>query len=85
MEIVFTAKAMEDLDYWKKSGNKLVLQKIRSLLESTLETPFIGIGKPELLKFELAGCWSRRINQEHRLIYEIDAERILVLSCKGHY
>ncbi len=85
MEIVFTAKAMEDLDYWKKSGNKLVLQKIRSLLESTLETPFIGIGKPELLKFDLAGCWSRRINQEHRLVYEIDAERILVLSCKGHY
>ena len=76
---------MEDLDYWKKSGNKLVLQKIRSLLESTLETPFIGIGKPELLKFDLAGCWSRRINQEHRLVYEIDAERILVLSCKGHY
>jgi toxin YoeB len=85
MEIVFTAKAMEDLDFWRKSGNKQVLQKIRSLLESTAETPFIGIGKPELLKFQLNGCWSRRINQEHRLIYEIDSDRIIVLSCKGHY
>jgi toxin YoeB len=85
MEIVFTAKAMEDLDFWRKSGNKQVLQKIRSLLESTVETPFIGIGKPELLKFQLNGCWSRRINQEHRLIYEIDSDRIIVLSCKGHY
>ena len=85
MEIAFTYKAKEDLNYWKQTGNKVVLKKIRTLLESTSETPLNGIGKPEQLKYDLTGYWSRRINQEHRLVYEVLSEKILVHSCKGHY
>jgi len=85
MEIEFTLKATEDVEFWKKSGNKVVLKKIRNLLDSIQETPFGGIGKPEQLKYEWAGYWSRRINQEHRLIYEVLSQKIIVHSLKGHY
>jgi toxin YoeB len=61
MEIEFTLKAKEDVDSWKKSGDKIILKRIRSLLESLTETPFKGIGKPEQLKYEWKGYWSRRI------------------------
>jgi toxin YoeB len=67
------------------TGNKVVLKKISSLLRAILENPFSGIGKPEPLKHQLTGCWSRRINQEHRLVYEILDGRILVHSLRGHY
>lgn len=85
MEIEFTLKAEEDVDFWKKSGNKLMLKKIRKLLENIEENPFEGIGKPEQLKYDWIGYWSRRINHEHRLIYEVRNNRILVHSLKGHY
>ncbi|WP_316806061.1 Txe/YoeB family addiction module toxin [Pedobacter agri] len=71
MEIEFTLVALADLNYFKKSGNQSVLKKIRNLLESIQSTPFDGIGKPEALKYEQSGNWSRRINKEHRLIYEV--------------
>lgn len=87
MEIIFSDQALEDIDYWKKSGNKLVMNKITSLLEDILEHPFTGIGKPEPLKYDLAGYWSRRINQEHRLVYSVhdDMIEIYVLSMRYHY
>lgn len=85
MEIEYTLQAREDLAYWKKVNNVIVLKKIRKLLEVIIETPFEGIGKPELLKYNLAGCWSRRIDREHRLIYEVNDDLITVLSMKGHY
>lgn len=85
MEIELTLIAAEDLNYFKKSGNQAILKKIRTLLESIQQTPFSGIGKPEALKYEQAGNWSRRINQEHRLIYEVQESRILVHSLRGHY
>lgn len=85
MEIEFTLKAEEDVDFWKKSGNKLIQKKIRKLLESIKKNPFEGIGKPEQLKYNWIGYWSRRINQEHRLIYEIRNNKILIHSLKGHY
>ncbi|RZK54024.1 MAG: Txe/YoeB family addiction module toxin [Pedobacter sp.] len=85
MEIELTLIAVEDLNYFKKSGNQAILKKIRTLLESIQQTPFSGIGKPEALKYEQAGNWSRRINQEHRLIYEVQESRILVHSLRGHY
>ncbi len=85
MEIEFTLKANEDVDFWKKSGNTIILKKLRVLLESIQETPFNGIGKPEQLKYEWKGYWSRRINQEHRLIYEILDKKIIIHSLKGHY
>ena len=85
MEIEFTLKTEEDVDFWKRSGNKLIQKKIRKLLESIKKNPFEGIGKPEQLKYNWIGYWSRRINQEHRLIYEIRNNKILIHSLKGHY
>ena len=78
-------EAKADLDFWIKSGNKPVLKKITQLLESVSTTPYEGIGKPEPLKYNLMGCWSRRIDQEHRIVYEVYSDKIIVLSLKGHY
>lgn len=89
MQIIFTPKAKKDLDFWVKSGNKNILKKINALIEDIQLHPFDGIGKPEALKYNLTGVWSRRIDKEHRLVYEIideDTIEILnLLSLKGHY
>jgi len=81
----FTDKAREDIEAHKKAGNKIVLNKILKLVEELSEHPFTGTGKPEALKHDLYGCWSRRINQEHRLVYEVVKDTVIVLSVKGHY
>jgi len=85
MEIRYSSKGQEDVLFWKKSGNKNVMDKITALLLSINESPFSGIGKPEPLKHKLSGLWSRRINQEHRLIYEVLPDKIIIHSLKGHY
>jgi toxin YoeB len=90
IEIVeFSEKAERDLEFWKKSGNKIILKKISQLIKAIQEDPYTGIGKPEALKHELSGKWSRRIDKEHRLVYEIIDENTIeilsVLSLKGHY
>ena len=85
MEIVYTHKALTDLAFWKRSGNNAIQNKISSLIESISETPYTGIGQPEALKYELSGYWSRRINQEHRVIYTIEPTRLVIHSLKGHY
>ncbi len=85
MEIEFTYQAKEDLEYWKKTNNITVLKKIRRLLEAIVRDPYKGIGKPEALKYNLLGCWSRRINKEDRIVYEVVDGRIIVHSLKGHY
>ena len=89
MEIIFSNKAKKDLEFWSKSGNKNILKKISELLRAIQENPFEGIGKPEPLKYNLSGVWSRRINQEHRLVYEIVDENTIeilnIISAKGHY
>jgi len=86
MEIVnFTAEALSDLKYWQKSGNTIILKRIRQLLIAIQENPFSGIGKPEALKHNLTGYWSRRINQEHRLVYKINQGFITVISLRYHY
>ena len=66
MEVVYTDKALEDLNYWKKAGNKAIQNKISKLIESIEQDPYSGIGKPEQLKYDLSGLWSRRLNQEHQ-------------------
>ena len=68
MEIKLLEQAKIDLEYWKKTGNKAVINKITALLKDISEHPYTGIGKPEALKYELSGKWSRRINSEHRII-----------------
>lgn len=85
MEIIFAPKALKDLAYWKSSGNIKIQKKITDLVTSISEDPFHGIGKPEPLKHEFAGCWSRRINDEHRIIYEVSNHRVEILSLKDHY
>ena len=89
MEIIFAPKAVNDLIFWKKSGNKTIQKKIEQLIFAIQKNPFEGIGKPEPLKYDLSGSWSRRINQEHRIIYEIQDDNIVliltILSVKGHY
>lgn len=85
MQIIFTPKAKEHLDFWAKTGNKPVLKKITQLTRSIIENPYEGIGKPEPLKHELAGYWSRRINKEHRYVYAKAEDTIIVASLKGHY
>lgn len=87
MEIVYTKRAIEERDYWKKSGNKTVQKRISSLLNAIVDNPYYGIGKPELLRANLTGYWSRRITQEHRLVYGVNDEerRIVVISMRFHY
>ena len=85
MELEYTLQASEDLAFWKKSNNVAMLKKIRKLIESISETPYEGIGKPEALKYELTGYWSRRITQEHRYVYTIADDALIVASLKGHY
>jgi len=83
-KIQWTVNAAEDLAYWKKYDlNKY--NRIKLLVKNIQETPITGIGKPEALKHTLAGLWSRRINQEHRLIYRITAKEIIIYNCRFHY
>jgi toxin YoeB len=85
MVVDFDEEAKNDLNFWKKSGNTLIQKKIQQLLFSINQSPYNGIGKPEQLKYDLAGKWSRRINNEHPLIYSIFNNRIRVHSLRGHY
>lgn len=85
MEIGYSAKAMEDLTHWKKSGNKNIQKKISALIMSIEKTPFAGIGSPEALKYNFSGLWSRRINREHRIVYEVIQHKIFIHSLMGHY
>ena len=87
MEIVLLPQAQKDRDYWKKSGNKAIMERISALLKDIMEHPYTGKGKPEPLKYELAGKWSRRINAEHRLIYSVNENiiTVYVFSMRYHY
>lgn len=84
MKITFSDQAWEDYVYWQQIDKNLV-KKINKLIKEIKRTPFEGTGKPEPLKYNLAGFWSRRITEEHRLIYEISEDSILVASCRYHY
>ncbi len=85
MEIELYKDAKNDFEYWKRSGNKVIQKKIQELFIDMKKHPFEGIGKPEPLKHELTGKWSRRINQEHRVIYTVTGDIINIYSLKGHY
>lgn len=80
----FDAAAVEDLAWWIQQDRKKALRIIR-LVQETMSDPFGGIGKPEPLKHELAGCWSKRIDDEHRLVYQVSADKIRILACRYHY
>ncbi|MBQ0072629.1 MAG: Txe/YoeB family addiction module toxin [Prevotella sp.] len=87
MEIVLLPQAEADRDYWKRTGNKAIMKRISALLADIQQHPFTGIGKPEPLKHELQGKWSRRITQEHRLVYSVSNGKVYVyvFSMRDHY
>ena len=84
MRKLFSDDAWEDYLYWQ-STDKAVLKKINSLIKEIERTPFEGSGKPEPLKHNLAGWWSRIINLEHRLVYKIENDTVLISQCRFHY
>ena len=84
MKYVFVDESWEDYLYWKKTA-KQKLKKINELLKDIARNPFDGIGKPEPLKHKYAGFWSRRIDSEHRLIYQYKEGAILIAKCRFHY
>lgn len=82
--ISFDNKAWDQYIYWQKIDKKMA-KKINTLLRECARTPFDGLGKPEPLKNELSGFWSRRIDREHRLVYKVMPDQIIVASCRYHY
>jgi len=84
MNILFTESAWSDYLYWQKNDRKN-LNKINELIKAVVRDPYEGIGKPEPLKHQLQGCWSRRIDLEHRLVYQIENGNLIVISCRYHY
>jgi toxin YoeB len=84
MRIVFSKNSWEDYKSWQ-SEDKKMLRKINDLITDIQRSPHEGAGKPETLKYDLAGFWSRRIDREHRLVYQVIGEDILIYSCRYHY
>lgn len=84
MNLVWTDESWEDYVYWQ-NADKQIVKKINALIKDIKRNPFDGIGKPEPLKYELSGCWSRRITDEHRLVYEISDDKVIVIACRYHY
>ena len=84
MNILFTDKAWADYQYWV-STDRAMLKRINRLIEETRRTPFTGIGKPEALKHQLAGYWSRRITDGHRLVYAVEASNLVIIAARHHY
>lgn len=84
MRLEFRQQAFEDLQYWVQMNPKVGKRLLR-LIEETKRNPFGGAGKPEPLRGELSGWWSKRIDQEHRLIYRVEGDSLIVAQAKGHY
>jgi toxin YoeB len=84
MKLIFSEQAWEDYLYWQKTDKKL-LERINTLIKDTSRTPFEGIGKPEPLKNALSGYWSRRINDEHRIVYKISDGSMFIAQLRFHY
>jgi toxin YoeB len=84
MNLIFTENGWLDYLSWQQDDKK-VLRKINELIKAIKREPFTGIGKPEPLKFDLAGYWSRRIDLEHRMIYKIESEKLIIFACRFHY
>lgn len=84
MRIIFSSKAWEDYVHWQQADKK-TLKRINELIKAISRDPFDGIGKPEPLRHGLSGYWSRRINDEHRLVYKVEGEDLLIAMCRYHY
>ncbi len=84
MRLVFTESAWQDY-LWFQEKDRQLLKRINQLIKDTQRTPLEGLGKPELLKADLSGYWSRRINEEHRLVYAVTQTDLVIISCRYHY
>jgi len=84
VNLLFHANAWEDYQYWLAT-DKAMLRRLNTLIRDIQRAPFEGIGKPEALKADLSGYWSRRIDAEHRIVYRIDADAVIIVQCRGHY
>ncbi len=84
MNVKFTYNSWQDYIYWQKT-DKTIVKKINELIKKICRNPFKGTGKPEPLKYDLAGCWSRRITGEHRLVYKVENDEIIIIACRYHY
>lgn len=84
MKIVFDPDGWDDYTYWQSIDRKMV-EKINGLIKSCLRDPFEGVGKPEPLRGDLSGWWSRRIDREHRLIYRVTDDQLQIVQCRRHY
>jgi toxin YoeB len=84
MRITFSSHAWEDYTTWLKEDRKMLV-KINQLIKDIQRKPYDGIGQPEALKYDLAGYWSRRIDREHRLVYKVDNDIVIIISCKYYY
>ena len=84
MRLVFTARSWDDYLYWQKHDKRMV-RRINDLIKDIQREPFEGIGKPEPLKYQLQGLWSRRIDAEHRLVYEVAEDELRIIACRYHY
>lgn len=84
MRLIFHEQAWEDYRYWQEQDRK-VLKRINRLIEECRRTPFEGVGNPEPLKHNWSGFWSRRINQEHRFVYAVQDDALLIAQCRFHY
>lgn len=84
MNRFFTDESWADYVFWQENDKRFI-KRINELIKEIERTPFTGIGKPEPLKHHLSGYWSRRINEEHRIIYRVEQDRMIILSCRYHY
>jgi toxin YoeB len=84
VNLAFTPTGWEDFNYWSDT-DRATFRKIRSLIREILRTPFEGTGKPEPLKYQVGNVWSRRITQEHRLVYAVEDQQIVILAARFHY
>ncbi len=84
MRLIFAEQAWQDYLHWQAT-DKTLLRRIHALIKETTRTPFSGTGKPEALKNALAGYWSRRINDEHRMVYKVDGDALLLAQLRYHY
>jgi len=84
MKIIFSSKSWEEYLYWQKTDRK-ILRRINSLIKEIQRNPFEGMGKPEPLRYALSGYWSRRINDEHRIVYKVTEDSILIAQLRYHY
>ena len=84
MKLVFSEHAWEDYLYWQRTDGRM-LRRINALIQEIQRSPFHGVGKPEALRHGLSGYWSRRINEEHRIVYRVEGDALLIAQLRYHY